>query len=321
MLSGKHMGPETGDSANLDSFDKLLEAFRNQVRYWVRRATEIMYESDKKWREIKPFSFESCLLKGCVEEAKDCILGGTPYAHLNHHGVGLATLANSLVAIKKLVYENGGFSLVELREILKYNFKGHERLRQELLNKFPKFGNDDEIVDSIAARVGRIFCKEVLSCPTLDCRRSWPDFYSLWHHREMGEYTAASANGRRAGEPLSESQSPSYGTDKTGPTALLNSLSRLPFKLTPGGCLNTKMHPTALKGHKGIDILSNLIETYFLSGGMQVQLNVVDKKTLLEAKRNPERYRSLTVRVVGYSTYFVTLSPEQQDEIIDRTEL
>jgi formate C-acetyltransferase len=167
-----------------------------------------------------------------------------------------------------------------------------------------------------------IFAEELFSAsPTATDRKLYPSVYSLWHHRGFGKLCAASADGRLAGEELSESQSPVYGTEVNGPTAMFNSVAKLPFKLTPSGGMNVKFQPKLFAGEAGHKTLMALLETYFSKGGMHAQINVVGKKTLMDAQEHPEKYKNLLVRIVGYSAYFVTLSPEQQHEIIDRTEL
>ena len=322
MLTEKSIGLHVEPVSEMDSFEDLLEALRLQIRNAVALAVERIRKSDEAWQELKPFSFESLLLGDCVERAENCTSSGVAYKHMNHHGVGIATLANSLASIRRLVFEEKRLSLQDLREILKVNFKSHAGLREEILNKQPKYGNDISAVDEIAQKAGYLFCEEVRrASPIEDSGRVlWPSFYSLWHHREMGKSTAARADGSLAQEPLSESQSPVYGTDVNGPTALLNSVSRLPFEFTPGGGINVKLQPSLLKGDKGAMVLSSLVEGYFSQGGLEIQINVVDKDILVDAQKNPEKHKNLLVRVVGYSAYFVTLLPDQQDEIIKRTE-
>lgn len=323
LLTHRKLGISTKPVDHINTFEDLLEAFRLQIRNGIQLAVRKVEQSDKTWEQLKPFSFESLLLDDCIGKALDCTSSGVAHKHMNNHAVGIATVANSLAAIKKLVFDEKRFTLRQIRDILKANFKGYERLREEILNRFPKFGNNEEYVDEIAKTVGCMFCEEVIGFSGIpnSGRKLWPSFYSLWHHREMGKYTAASADGRLAGEPLSENQSPVYDTEQHGPTAVLNSVAKLPFEFTPGGGLNIKLQPSLVKGEKGTLVLASLIEGYFSQGGLQLQINIIDKSVLLDAKKNPDKHRNLLVRVVGYSAYFVTLSPEQQDEIIARTEL
>jgi len=319
-MTGRKMGPSTGTTSELKTFEDLLKALRIQMRHGIDNAIKMCIESDEKLRQTKPFSFESCLVEGCIENGEDCEFGGGTYLHSNQHGVGIATLADSLCVIRKLVYEDKEITLSQLKEILNKNYKGQDNLRFRFLNEFPKFGNDNGYVDSLAAEAGKIFCEEVLKYKNSK-RTPWPSFYSLWHENELGENTGATPDGRRACEPFSENQSPGYGRDTKGPTALLNSLSKLPFNMTPGGGLNILLHPTLVKGEKGISCLSNLLKGYFDNGGEVVMINVVDKNTLIDAQKHPDKYRSLLIRLVGWSVYFVTLPPAQQEQIIRRTEM
>jgi formate C-acetyltransferase len=260
-------------------------------------------------------------LEDCIERGREWRLGGTKYWHKSQHAVGIATVADSLAAIQAVVFESGQLALDELRDILNTNFQGQEPLRQQLLNRCPKYGNDDERVDEVAVKVANLFCDEVVRCNAVPHSvRFWPEIYSYHSNRRLGAQLGATPDGRRRGESVSENQSPSYGQDREGLTACLNSMSKLPFYRTPGGGTNLKLHPSAVAGSKGLASLSSLLKASFAQGGQYLQLNIIDGETLREAQRNPERYKTLSVRVVGYSAYFVTLSRAVQDDLIRRTE-
>lgn len=323
LITGFRLGARTKPVKDIRSFDDLLDTLRIQIRHGIQLAVNKVEESDRVWHSLKPFSFESVLLRDCIERAEDLTGNGVIYKHMNNHAAGIATVANALLSIKQLVFDETRYTLKELNDILKANYRGYENLRREIINCFPKYGNDDDNVDTVAVQVGEIFCREVLSASSVpgSGRKLWPTFYSLWHHRDMGRKTAATADGRLACEHISESQSPVYDTEKYGPTAAFNSVAKLPFRYTPGGGINVKLHPAFLHGDKGTQILAGLLEGYFFQGGLQMQLNVIKKADLLDAKKNPDKHKNLLVRIVGYSAYFVTLSPEQQDEIIARSEL
>jgi pyruvate-formate lyase len=322
-------GPHTGEVGEFKTFDQLMAAYKIQMGEDIVRSIDRHEERFKSRIADKPFSFESCLLEGCVETATDCndpkrnpAFGGPGYIHFDIHGGGLATTADSLAAIRKIVYEKNEISLSELKNALDKNFDGNEMLRLKLINKHPKFGNDDDYVDSIAAEIGNSFCTQVISHgskrPALGL--CWPTLYSYHRYRSCGLETGATPDGRMAFEPVSENQSPVNGRDNKGISALINSLSKLnsAFKMTSGGGLTINIHPTALMVEDGAKVIADLYETYFEKGGLYIQLNVIDRETLIEAKKHPERHRELLVRVTGYSAYFVTLSPESQDNIIAR---
>ena len=328
-IKNVQLGPHTGTIDAFEIFDDLMEAFTIQMKEDVARAVENKVGQYVKYVKDRPFSFESCLLEGCVEAAMDCndpqrnpIFGGPGYIHHNIDAAGLATAADSLAAIKKLVYDDKEITFSELKEALDDDFEGHEMLRLRMLNKCPKFGNDDDYVDAIAAEIGYNFCSEVVKHdskhPALG--QCWPQLYSYHRYRSCGLETGATPDGRKAGEPVSENHGPTSGNDRKGLSALLNSMSKLheAFSLTPGGGATINMHPTTIMVDEGEKIIANTIETYFEKGGMHIQINVVDKATLVDAQNHPEKHRDLLVRVTGYSAYFVTLSPESQNNIIAR---
>lgn len=322
MATGRVQGVITPPVYQLRSMDDILQALRLQIRDCIRRTKAHVERSDAYWQELKPFSFESILMTDCISKASSMNADGSRQRHINCHFVGIATLANSLYAIDRLVFRERRFTLPELTELLKSNWEGEEYIQTYIREQYPKFGNDDDAVDRYAEKVGQIYVEEVMAAsPTAGGRKLYPSFYSLWHHRAFGKVCAASADGRSAGEAISESQSPVYGTEANGPTAMFNSVAKLPFTKTPSGGINVKFQPRAFHGENGYLNLAAILEGYFRKGGMHTQVNVVDRKTLEDAVAHPEKYRNLLVRVVGYSAYFVSLSPEQQQEMIDRTEV
>ena len=322
MLTGKVQGVATPSPHKLNNMDDIYDALRIQMADGIRKAVAHVEQSDRYWAEKKPFSFESILMTDCIQRASSMNEEGSLQKHINNHFCGLATLANSLYAIKRLVFQEKRLTLPELVELLKSNWAGEEALRNTVKEKYPKFGNDDDVVDGIAAKIVAIFVEELKKAsPTATNRKLYPSVYSLWHHRAFGEKCAASADGRLAGEEISESQSPVYGTEANGPTAMFNSVAKLPFDETPSGGMNVKFQPRLFKGEGGAQNLTALLEGYFARGGMHAQVNVIGRETLEDAMAHPEKHKNLLVRVVGYSAYFVSLSPEQQRELIERTEL
>ncbi|MBN1400622.1 MAG: hypothetical protein JXA74_07280, partial [Anaerolineae bacterium] len=320
-LTDERSGAPTPPAETLRTFDDLIEALQAQMRHALEaeRAAYPPLTDDDLAR--CSFTLESIFLEGCIEAGRDWRLGGTAYWHKSQHAVGIGTATDALAAIQTLVYDEGQLSLGALREVLRADFAGHEGLRQRALNRCPKFGNDDPRADAIAARLGELWCDEVLRCNAVPHSvRFWPEIYSYHNNRRLGRQTGATADGRLSGESLSENQSPVYGMDRKGVTACLNSMAKLPFERTPGGGTNLKLHPSAVAGEEGLNALADLIETYFRQGGQHLQFNIVDAAMLRQAQAQPERYRDLSVRVTGYSAYFVTLAPEVQADLIRRTE-
>jgi pyruvate-formate lyase len=199
------------------------------------------------------------------------------------------------------------------------NWEGHERLRQYALNRVPKFGNDEDYVDSIAVQVATLFINGVLGHRNTRGGPYYPGLFTF-HHVAKGLSINASPDGRRTGDPVSQHLSPAAGTDKSGPTLAIRSALKVSGLLPPeGSAFDLRFHPSALRGEVGIRNLMSLIKAFMDQGGLEIQFNVVDSETLREAQRHPERFQSLIVRVWGFSAYFVTLTSEYQEEIIART--
>jgi formate C-acetyltransferase len=325
-IVGLQMGPHTGKIDSFKTYSDFVDAFKSQIKHQVVKVINELGEFFKRYFEVKPFSFESVLMKDCIEMAMDYKdfdrnpPTGTGYIYVDCLGGGLATVADSLAVIKKLVFEENRITFSELNEILHNNFQGHEKLQLELLNKFPKYGNDDDYVDSLAVDIAQFFVQTVASFSNPYLGLCLPAIYTYHSYACHGAVTGATPDGRKAGEPVSENQEAVNGMDKKGLTALLNTMAKLKqvFSLTPSGGSTISLHPSGVSGKNGSRILSDLIETYFEKGGVHVQTNVIDKETLIDARNYPEKHRDLLVRVTGYSAYFVTLSPECQDYIIER---
>ena len=310
-------GPPSGDAADFQTLADLMRAVKTQIRHEVARAVELkrrFYTED--YLAHRPFCFESALIHDCVALGRDANHGGARLVHHNNYAGGLATVADSLAVIKKAVFEEGWLPLGELRDALAANFAGKAGLRQRLLHRYPKFGNDDDEVDAIAAEIAECFCREVLQHRDPKLGACWPGIYTYHRFKWIGHMAGATPDGRLAGEPTSENQGPAPGRDRFGPTATLRSLAKLPLHLTPGGGQTLTLHPSLFAGLDGTKHLSDLIETYFSLGGEHLQINIVNTETLRAAQREPEKYRGLVVRVTGYSAYFVTLDRQSQDLLI-----
>ncbi len=320
-LTEEQVGPKSGEIDQFKSIDDLLQAFRLQLQHVLRAERGNHPQLSPEAHARYSFTLESIFLEDCIENGREWRLGGTKYWHKSQHGCGIGTIADSLAAIQKMVFESDELTLTELRDILNANFEVYEPLRQKLLNRCPKYGNDDNSVDAIAVKVANIFCDEVIRCNEVPHSvRFWPEIYTYHHNKGFGANLGATPDGRKKGENISENQSPSYGMDMKGVTACLNSMAKLPVHRTPGGGTNLKLHPSAVKGKEGLEALSNLLKTYFNKGGQHLQLNIIDSSTLKEAQQHPDEYKALSVRVVGYSAYFTTLSRKVRDDIIERME-
>ena len=316
-----YAGPPTGEAEDLRTFADLLRAVKTQIAHDVARAVALKrryYAED--YLAHRPFCFESVLVHDCLARGRDANHGGARSVHHNQYAGGLATVADALVALKKAVYEESRLTLRELREALADNFAGREGLRQRLLNRYPKFGNDDDEVDGIAAEIAECFCREVLKYRDPVVGACWPGIYTYHRFKRIGFLSGATPDGRLAGTPTSENQGPAPGRDRLGPTATLRSLAKLPLHLTPSGGQTLTLHPTLCSGPDGTQHLGDLIETYFSLGGQHLQINLVSAETLRRAQQDPEQYRGLVVRVTGYSAYFVSLDRQSQDLLIAAAE-
>jgi formate C-acetyltransferase len=222
---------------------------------------------------------------------------------------------------KYLVYDKKEISARELYDVLMSNWEGKEDLRQYIINKVPHYGNDNPYFDELAAWAGQLYGDRVRASkgPRGNYTAGlWP----VATHVIFGKVTAATPDGRKAHEPLSDGISPVQQRDKNGPTAVLKSVSCVPQGCFANGTLlNMKFHPTSVSSEKGIEEMKNLIRTYFDLNGMEMQLNIVGGDTLREAQKDPEKHQNLVVRVAGFSSYFVELTKDSQEDLIHRTEL
>lgn len=320
QINGEKIGLETGET--LDSYEKLHKAYRRQAEHFIRLAIQQNIRAYQLQAVEYPMPVLSMLTVGCMESGRDVMDGGAVYNPSGVNLFGVANVANSLAAIKKLVFEEKIISFDELREALKSNFDGQEALRRMLINRGPKYGNGDEYVDKIASEEATFYCDEVAKYPTPEGGRLHALIFGVTGEAVYGfaNKTGASADGRKTGEHLAMSATPAHGTEKTGATALLKSVARLDYTKASGGIsFILDLHPTAISGDHGLDKLVLLLKTFFQEGGMEVGLNIVSKEEMRKAQKDPEHYSHLMVRVFGFSTQFISLSPELQEYVIEKT--
>lgn len=322
-LTGKRIGPATGDPASFRSFDDLLDAVRQQMEYFIQLNVSNNLVVDMAQRELTPHIFLSSIVEGCLDKGKDITQGGSLYGVTPTQAVGLATGADSLTAVKELVFERQALTMEELNAALDRNFEGleGERIRKMLLEA-PKYGNDDDAADLVMRKFSDIFFDEVEKHRDIDGRPYCGFILTLGSTVPHGWKTGATADGRKATMPVSDSMSPTNGADHEGPTAVLKSASKIDqIRTMQGNILNLKFSRTAVDSLEARMKLAQLLRTYLVNlKGMEVQINVVDSKILRMAQIKPEEYRDLIIRVAGYSARFVELAKELQDDIIARTE-
>lgn len=326
MLGGKatrtpdcQLGPVTKPFAECETIEELLEGFYTQLRFF----TKILCSLCPKGQEIRAAN-HSKLLKGlftdgCLEKGLPHDAGGPIYGYGLIETGGLAVTADSLMAIKKLVYEEKRITREQLTEVLKNNFEGQERLRQLLLNAAPKFGNDWEDVDALAAQILEMFWKEIQKYPTGRGGYYVGGCSLLTAGVTYGATMGAMPDGRFAGEPIGNSMGPRPGADTHGLTAMLSSVAKLPLHLGIGGTtLNVVLSTKMLATPELRSSIAATMRTFLENGGCMAQITTANKEDLLDAKVHPERHGNLMVRVGGYSTQFVQLNAAAQDEIISR---
>lgn len=318
--TGKQIGPQTGDPRSFTSFDELFAAFEQQMKYFLDIKIRGSNVIERLYATYMPAPFLSLLISDCIQNGKDYHAGGARYNTSYIQGVGMGSITDSLSALKHHVFEEKTLSMNEVLEALNANFAGHGRTHQLLLNHTPKFGNDDDRADDVMVKVFEAYYQAIEGRPNTRGGQFHINLLPTTAHVYFGSVMGASPDGRLAGQPLSEGVSPVQGADRCGPTAVLRSVAKMDHARTGGTLLNQKFTPDLLKDDDGLNRLVQLIRAYFKLDGHHIQFNVVEAETLRKAKKNPQQYRDLIVRVAGYSDYFCDLSESLQDEIIARTE-
>ena len=318
--TGKMIGLRTGDPAKFKTFDELMAAFQAQVRHFVDIKIRGNAIIERLFATVLPAPFLSILIDDCIAKGKDYHAGGARYNTLYIQGVGLGSMTDILASVKFNVFDKKAVSMKRLLAALRSNFEGEEELRLRFLNKSPKFGNDDDYPDDIMKRVFETYFEAIDGRPNTKGCRYRINLLPTTVHVYFGKVTGATADGRKAGEPLSEGVSPVQGADRKGPTAVIKSVAKMDNVRTGGTLLNQKFTPQVLADEEGIQNLGHLVRAYFKMDGHHIQFNVVTAETLRDAQKHPEKYRDLIVRVAGYSDYFLDCGVELQNEIIRRTE-
>ncbi|MBN1478770.1 glycyl radical protein [candidate division KSB1 bacterium] len=318
--SGKQIGSSTGNPVDFTLFEELFAAFEKQLRHFIDIKISGNNIVERLYAEYMPAPFLSLFIDDCIKKGVDYHNGGARYDTSYIQGVGLGTITDALTAIKYHIYDNKNISTTEMLRALKNNFAENERLRQLLLNKTPKFGNDDDYADAIMQRVFEVYFQAIDGRPNTRGGRYCINLLPTTCHVYFGSVIGALPDGRKAGQPLSEGISPVQGADRNGPTAVIKSVAKMDHVRTGGTLLNQKFTPQLLATEKGLDNLVHLIRTHFKLDCHHIQFNVVDVEKLKKAQKEPDNYRDLIVRVAGYSDYFCDLSAALQEEIIQRTE-
>jgi pyruvate formate-lyase/glycerol dehydratase family glycyl radical enzyme len=319
--TGLEIGPFKVNVESLKTFDEFMNAFKEYLVHFIRLAAELI-NVDIACAIKYASPIDSALMADAIKEGKSLMERRMPYENGAAISLcGMINVADSLAAIKKLVFEERKVTMGQLKEALQANWKGYEELRKMCL-AIPKYGNDDDYVDAIAADLYAFYAGMVPTVNTVYGEKFIPVAISITSQWAGGAITEATPDGRYAGEVLADGgASPMRGRDTNGPTSTIKSASKIDQVRFQSVLMNMKFHPSALQTTEDMRKLSSLIRTYFSLGGKHIQFNVVSRDTLLDAQKHPENYPDLVVRVAGFSAYFIQLSKQVQGEIIARTEV
>ena len=320
-ISGIRIGSATGRFDEFQSFEKFFDAFCKQLDSMADLAVDGNTRFGRAHATLHPTPLLSGLIRGTAQSGKDVTWGGAKYNSSGVAAIGFADVADSLSALKHLVFDKKTISSLELLDALQNDFEGHEKIHALLLRKAPKYGSDDPAADAMAQHLTRTVAA---SFDRHTNPRGGPYQLGLWSatmHTAFGGFIGALPNGRKKATPLASGATPVSGVARKGPTASFASTRKLPADQLGNGIANNHKIQRSLLGQPGkLDLFQSLVEGYFKDGGMQVQFIIQDKQTLVAARDNPEQYRDLLVRVSGYTAYFCDLNRSMQDEIIARTE-
>ncbi len=314
------VGIPTGDVTKMETFDEFKEAVFAQIRYLMGMAAERVNVELIAERELFPDVFRSALMKDGVAAGKDMFNRRFAFENAGLIGaVGGVNTGDALTAIKTLVYDQKKYTMAQLLTALDADWKGYEDMRADFAAA-PKYGNNIAEADRMVAEVYALHNEACRSYPSAYGETIKPNAISISAHQPGGALTGATADGRKGGEILADASiSPSHGKDVRGPLAVFQSAMKIPQDHYQGTLFNMKFHPSVLKGEEDLKKLAGLIRTYLLAGGKHIQFNVVDRAEMIDAQVHPENHKELTVRVAGYSAYFIRLPKSIQDEVINRT--
>ena len=302
------------------TFAEFLDSFKKQVAFYVEHMCVILNTWDRIQSELVPLPFLSTMVDGCLACGTDVVKGGAKYNFTGPQGAGIANVADSLAAIKTGVFDEQFISFEALKDALRHDFPD-QRIQQYLINKLPKYGNDDDSVDCFAEEIAAHYCNCIRKNknPRNGCFR--PGLYTVAAHVALGKAVGALPDGRKKSEPLADGVSPAHGRDRNGITALAKSASKIDHVLAGNGTnLNPRLHPQLLEDREGRLAFQTFLRALAELKILHAQFNVVTSKELKEAQYDPEKYKDLLVRVSGYSAFFVDLNTDLQDDIIARTE-
>lgn len=319
-VTGEQLGIKTGDIKTIDSLERLMNALYAQIDYFIDHVVKNYNIVGALHATRAPELFQSLVTNDCIDKGMSVQEGGCRYNGTAVAITGIGSATDAIAAIDTLVFKEKVLTIEAVMDALHANFEGKEDVRQTLLNKAPKYGNDIDYVDDIAADILKHYQDAVADCKDVRGGNFCAVVESQSMNVSQGKCVMASADGRFAFAPINDNASPVMGRDTHGPTATLNSVSKLNQRNAKNGCLyNLRFEPSCIKGKKGREILDSTVKAYFKNMGEHIQINVINDETLLAAQRDPESHRDLLVRVAGYLGYFTDLDKAVQNNIISRT--
>ncbi len=317
-ISGKAIGLATGDPRLMGSYDEFEQAVLSQVNNQVDQATEYIRRFEHHWPQINPSPMLAGSFVDCLEKGRDIGQAGPKYNNTGCMGAGLANIADSLMAVRQVVFEEKRCGMAELIDALDHNFGGYEALHRYLVHRVPKWGNDIAEVDAIAKRVADHYTACVNATP--NTRGGWfrASMFTLDYRYRLGKRMGATPDGRPAGQYIAGGVGAMTARDVKGITAQILSVTKLNYTDIPNGSVvDIYLHPSAVQGSDGLSAFLAMVRTYFKLGGFGMQFNVFDSQTLRDAQAHPENYATLQVRVCGWNVYFTSMSPDEQEQYIE----
>jgi len=315
----KQIGIKTGNPISFRTFNELMEAYTKQINHFVNVKIKGNQIIERIWAQ-SPSPFLSIIIDDCILNGKDYNDGGAKYNTSYIQIVGMGTITDCLTSLKYNVYDNQIITMERMLDVLAKNFEDNEDIRQKLISRTPKYGNDKDYADGITQQVFEIVYSTIDGRPNTRGGVHRINLLPTTVHIYFGKVTGATPDGRKAYTPLSEGISPVQGMDINGPTSVIKSAGKIDHARTGGSLLNQKFSPKFFSSESGINNIAHLIRAYFKMGGHHIQFNVVSASTLRAAQNDPVQYHNLVVRVAGYSDYYINLGKDLQDEIIKRTE-
>lgn len=325
--TGQRLGPDTGSLEDFQNMEDVLESFRQQLHYWTDQMEKGLNRIDRAHRERKPLPYDSLFFHNCIEDGKELGEGGARYNFTGPQASGIGTCADSLSAISQLVFDEKQCTGAQLLQALKDNWEGHEILYFRINSShMHHYGNDDDYADRYFTEVFNAYCEAIEGRKNPRGGKFCPGVYTVNANVSLGLEMAASLDGRKRGEPLSDNMGPVHtdisSHDRNGPTAIANSVTKVNHgRATNGTLLNWKFSPECVAGEAGRENLIRFVDAYFAKKAMHCQFNIMSTEMMKAAMKRPENYRDMLVRVAGYSAYFVELSEPLQMDLVKRTEL